>query len=482
MVTISGRGFGHGIGMSQWGAYGYATQTSLTYRQILQHYYTGISFGAAPDRSMRVLLQRGMGTTDIGASAAYRVRGLGAGGAAVTRTIPGGSVVSVTWDAVRQRLRLTDGRRVWRWQGPLTFLAGSAKLRLADANQNGSKDVRYRGRLTVLHLNDGLMVVNSLPLERYLYGVVPREMPASWPRTALEVQAVAARSYALSTLKAGQPFDVYCTTSSQVYNGFDGWGGEQPGSTAAVNDTAGVVGEYGGRIITAFFFSTSGGRTESIQNAWPGSSPQPYLVGVDDPYESASPYHASWPEGPIYRTAAQVTADLGVYAASGNPDGVDGTLRTLAVTRRGFSPRIVTAYVVGSGGSHAITGSDLRLALRPAQGQPKGLRSAWFSLTTMSISPSGVNAASIAPGGRVTLAGRIYPAVAGGKVTLDFRSGGGAWQTLDVAITDDSEVLPGGATATYSSYALSVAPQVTTEYYFSSAQARSPHAVVTVAP
>lgn len=481
MVTIAGRGFGHGIGMSQWGAYGYAKKTSLSYKQILRHYYAGVSFGATPNRSIRVLLQRGMGAAHITAAATYSVRGLNASGATVTRSVPGGRVTTVTWDGAQQKYRLTDGARIWRWNGPLTFLAGSTKLRLVDANQNGSRDVRYRGSLTVRHLADGLMVVNTLPLERYLYGVVPREMPASWPFTALKVQAVAARTYALATLNSGQPFDVYCTTRSQVYDGFDGSSGEQPGSTAAVQATAGVIVVYGGSPITAYFFSTSGGKTESIQNAWPGSSAVPYLVGVSDPYEPATGYHSSWPENPMHRTAAQVTADLGAYADPGNRDGVDGTLRTIVVTDKGFSPRIVTAYVVGSGGAHAITGPDLRAALRPASGQPRGLRSTWFSVRTMSIDPSGSAAASIPPDGSVTLSGRVYPAVSSGQVTLNYFRGG-TWQTLTVPVVDGSEPLPGGATATYSAYSLAASPPATTEYYFSAGSAVSPRAVVSVSP
>jgi stage II sporulation protein D len=405
-----------------------------------------------------------------------------ASGATVTRSVPGGRVTSVTWDKALLKFRLSDGARIWRWNGPLTFLAGSAKLRFVDANQNGSADVRYRGSLTVRHESDGLMVINTLPLERYLYGVVPREMPASWPARALRVQAVAARTYALATLNAGLPFDVYCTTRSQVYDGFDGSGGEQPGSTAAVQATAGVIATYGGDPIAAFFFSTSGGKTENIEDAWPGSAPRPYLVGVSDPYEPASGYHSSWPENPIRRTAARVAADLGAYADPGNPDGVDGTLRTIVVTDKGFSPRIVTAYVVGSNGAHAISGPSLRGALRPADGKPKGLRSTWFTVRTMSIDPSGAGAASIAPGDSVTLSGRVYPAVASGQVTLNYRRAGGAWQTLTVTAVQGSEPLPGGADASYSAYSFNASPPTTTEYYFSTGQAQSPRATVTVTP
>ena len=480
MVTIVGRAFGHGIGMSQWGAYGYATRTSLGYKGILRHYYKGIGFGTTPDRGIRVLLNRGLGTARVTAATTYTAAGRSASGANVSRSVPGGRVTVVTWDQSRLRYRLTDGIRIWLWKGPITFRAGSAKLRYVDANQNGSANVRYRGSLTVRREVDGLMVVNTLTLERYLYGVVPREMPASWPVRALRAQAVAARTYALATLNTGQPFDVYCTTRSQVYDGYDGSGGEQPGSTAAVQATAGVIAMYGGRPIAAYFFSTSGGETESIQNAWPGSSSVPYLVGVDDPREPDTGYHSSWPENPMRRTAAQVAADLGAYG-SGNPDGVEGTLRTILVTRRGSSPRIVTAFVVGSLGAHAITGPDLRANLRPAAGAPKGLRSTWFTVKTMSIAPSGAAAASIAPGGSIVLSGRVYPAATGGHVTLNYLRSG-ATSSITVNAVAGSESLPGGATATYSAYRFTASPPETTQYWFSSGQGVSPRATVTVAP
>ena len=110
-----------------------------------------------------------------------------------------------------------------------------------------------------------------------------------------------------------------------------------------------------------------------------------------------------------------MTADLGAFADPGNPDGVDGALRTIVVTARGYSPRIVTAYVVGNSGAHAITGPNLRGALRPSDGKPKGLRSTWFTVTTMSIDPSGAAAASIPPGGSVALRGRSIPPSRAGR-------------------------------------------------------------------
>ena len=133
-----------------------------------------------------------------------------------------------------------------------------------------------------MHSGSGFKVVNRLLLEGYLRGVVPRESPSSWPQAALRAQAVAARSYAVRGIKDQGDFDLYCTVASQVYNGYDG---EADSTNAAVKATAGVVPTSGGRPIVAYFFSTSGGHTENIENVW-GGSPVPYLKGVSDPYDT----------------------------------------------------------------------------------------------------------------------------------------------------------------------------------------------------
>jgi stage II sporulation protein D len=139
-------------------------------------------------------------------------------------------------------------------------------------------------------------LVNVVGLDDYLLGVVPREMPASWgddSLAALVAQAVAARSYALATLKPTANYDLFDDDRSQVYGGV---AAEDPRTTRAVQSTRGTVLTYDGAVITAFFFSTSGGRTEDVQNVF-RSGPRPYLVSVPDPYDRISPYH-DWPDPP----------------------------------------------------------------------------------------------------------------------------------------------------------------------------------------
>src|SRR5205823_1138865 len=159
-------------------------------------------------------------------------------------------------------------------------------------------------------------------------GVVPREMPSAWEAEALKAQAVAARSYALANLHAGGSFDVYSDTRSQVYGGI---AAEQPSTNDAVAATAGEVVLYDGDVADTLFFSTSGGRTASIEDVWPRAEPQPYLVAVPDPYDTASPYH-NWTQtitGSTLARQLRVPGALVDVQTTLNPSGRVATLTAL---------------------------------------------------------------------------------------------------------------------------------------------------------
>ena len=148
-------------------------------------------------------------------------------------------------------------------------------------------------------------VVNTVGLEQYLWGVVPSEMPDTWPAEALKSQAIVARTYALTHLQnGGGDFDVYPDTRSQVYGGISA---ESDPARDAVNGTAGQVVLYKGELAQTFFFSSSGGRTANVQDVW-SSKPTPYLVSVPDPYDTLSPYH-DW--GPLKFGALRLGKRLG---------------------------------------------------------------------------------------------------------------------------------------------------------------------------
>jgi stage II sporulation protein D len=194
-------------------------------------------------------------------------------------------------------------------------------------------------------------------------GVVAGEMPSSWPLEALKAQAVTARTYALATRKTTGLFDQYPDTRSQVYRGVTG---ESVRSDAAVAQTAGRALFYGGEPAVTYYFSTSGGHTENVEFSFVGSLAKPWLVGVEDPYDSQSPYHR-WK---VPTTAARLDAAL----------GAPGRFKQVKVLDRGVSPRVVRARVIGSGGSHVLTGPQIRARL--------GLRDTWFTFVRASTSVS----------------------------------------------------------------------------------------------
>ena len=112
--------------------------------------------------------------------------------------------------------------------------------------------------------------VRKVPLETYIRGVVANEMSPSWPLAALEAQAIASRTYALTAHSGNGAFDVYSDTRSQVYRGRSS---ETPQSNLAVKATAGQIVTYAGQPAITYFFASSGGMTESIQYGFPGSAP-----------------------------------------------------------------------------------------------------------------------------------------------------------------------------------------------------------------
>lgn len=137
----------------------------------------------------------------------------------------------------------------------------------------------YRGSLEIVSYEQGLTIVNELPLEEYLYSVVPSEMPTSYGKESLKVQAVCARSYAYNQLLtnqySGYGAHVDDSTSFQVYNNVE----ENESSIEAVRDTYGKVLDYDGEVITAYYFSTSCGYTSSASEVWMNNTPLEYLTG-----------------------------------------------------------------------------------------------------------------------------------------------------------------------------------------------------------
>ena len=171
----------------------------------------------------------------------------------------------------------------------------------------------------------------------------PLRCPRAGRAQALQAQAVAARTYAITTGVGAAGYDLYSDTRSQAYGGV---GAETAPTDAAVTATAGQVVTYAGKPVVTYFFASSGGHTESVQNVWAGSTPEPWLTGVPDPYDSAGgdPYH-QWTRR-LSLAAAQ--ARLGAQ--------VRGNLLGITVTQHGSSPRILRAVIAGTAGPTTVTG------------------------------------------------------------------------------------------------------------------------------
>ncbi len=140
-----------------------------------------------------------------------------------------------------------------------------------------AKNKWYRGELIVYAYNKKLTVINRLPMEEYLLGVVPSEMPVSWNIEALKAQAIAARSYATANMnkRGSRGYDLVDTPLDQAYGGASA---ETKKTNLAVIETKGIVLTYKGKVIPAYYHASSGGRTVSSGAAW--ATDMPYLKSV----------------------------------------------------------------------------------------------------------------------------------------------------------------------------------------------------------
>jgi stage II sporulation protein D len=346
-VVIDGRGWGHGVGMSQWGAQGYAREEGRDHRFILAHYYTGSDLGSAPATRMRVRLKSARSPKISGAT-----RAVSGGRRVRLRDDRGYRFQALDADRVAV-IDSTTGRTRARLRVPVTVTGGASTL-LHGAAENGRSNGLYRGRMVLTRSGGRVLAVNHVALEHYLYGVVPAEMPADWEAEALKAQAVVARSYALTSRSSGLPWDVFADVRSQVYGGVLA---EIASSTAAVRATRGEVVTVGGEVAQTFFFSTSGGRTASNEEGF-GGAPLSYLRSVDDPHDNLSPVH-TWTARFSRREAQRKLGAL-----------VSGRLRGLRVASRSPSGRAATVLVEGSRGDQTVSAASVRTAL--------GLRSTWL--------------------------------------------------------------------------------------------------------
>jgi stage II sporulation protein D len=276
-------------------------------------------------------------------------------------------------DRIRFGLAGTQGVAVL---GPLFVLPSDGSFVVWDGK-------RYRGTLVLSATDSGLFVVNHLPMDSYLRGVVPLEIGSRTAAefAAVQAQAVAARTYAYKHLTSSRAFDMYATVQDQVYGGIDA---EKPQSDSAITTTADVVVLYNGQPITTPYHSTCGGSTAAVSEVWYDQPDQPYLRPVSDRIPGTNNFYCdpsprfSWTQS---YDAAGLRAVMEKYLASYTkaPKNGVGKITDIREQGRTASGRIAALTVQTETGSYTLRGNDIRFVLR----DPKGaiLNSTFFSFT-----------------------------------------------------------------------------------------------------
>jgi SpoIID/LytB domain protein len=351
-VTFYGKGFGHGVGLSQYGAQGYATGAAgpaLTGEQIVAHYYPGtqltvVDSATNPRGPMRVLLSSpsSSGSASCGSPFmnTWLVNARSAGGFSVVNEAQGNAVVGVASANVTYQIAVKgSGVSVYDQSAnpPALKYSGPGPVTLVPTDLNSPITVQEKGEFfhgKLQFKNDGggnLRVVNYVGYDDYVKGVIPKEMPAGWHLEAYKAQALAARSYGFTSSVPTRDYDVRDDQIDQCYGGATV---ETSASIAAVAATAGKVITYNGAAIRAYFSSSSGGYTVAV-GCWNHGTTcapsDPWLVAVPDPADLAvtvptTNKHASWT---VTFTSAQIRQAVLSYK------GIDiGTLLSTDVSNQ----------------------------------------------------------------------------------------------------------------------------------------------------
>ncbi|HVS69543.1 MAG TPA: SpoIID/LytB domain-containing protein [Mycobacteriales bacterium] len=407
VYTIQGHGFGHGHGLSQWGAYGAAKVADLSSNQILHFYYPHTTLATKPvTQEVRVLL-----TAAAAPSKGYLE----------FEPAAGLTVAPQTGDAIvlPEQTDAGDPIDLWRLRksaATISLRAHSAKgwsvvkpdvgvvatisdpdalIAVVQPNGATTKTIRYRGQLVAQLQSAKLQVVNDVLVESYLRSVVPSEMPRTWTAAALQAQAVAARTYtwrALASPKAAW-YDIDGDTRDQAYGGL---GAESTKTDAAIHATAGeVIVDSTGAAIFAQYSSADGG--------WTVSGGQSYLPAKRDPYDGAVPNGShSW------STTIPATAIAAAYPSV-------GTVQRLVITGRdghgAWGGRVTSISVVGSDATKTLTGSGFAGEF--------GLRSTWFRAMPAPGAPTAV--AASASGHTVTVTWKAPSPISGAAAVTGYR-------------------------------------------------------------
>jgi SpoIID/LytB domain protein len=370
--TVRGAGFGHGWGMSQYGAYGAAVR-GLTWQQILAFYYPGTVQTTLSQRTIRVWI-----TADKDGDLRVRpASGLKITSGSKSYQLPTGSTYQ-SWRISRSgsgyKLQYQTSSGAWKTRntglGTGTWKASTSSGIVTVIMPGGSRR-EYRGTVSLVKRGSSGRTVNTVSMENYVRSVVPSEMPTSWALEAVKAQTVAARTYAakLRSRATSSGYDICDTTACQVYSGYARTIGgkrtvrETSRGNEATKATANVILSYRGSIALTQFASSNGGAA--------ARGDYPYLAAHPDGFDGVIKSQA-WTKN---ITAAAVARKWSV-----------GTVQKIQITARdgsgSWGGRVRSMKIIGSKRTVTITGGAFRSAF--------GLRSTLFTLGGSSgpISPS----------------------------------------------------------------------------------------------
>lgn len=376
--TITGAGWGHGIGLSQYGAKGWA-EHGKTGSWIAAYYYPGTTVGTMPPVTIDV---------DIDNDTIH-------GKTANNGYVHTSWTIRPGYEGAQLQLSGSQSVTLLDANGPYLVQGAGSTIVIKDKNGNGvsgspftgtltmtpkggpspqltqiqslsgpfdHSGVRYRGTMRLTASGGKVRLINRLSQNDYLFGVVPRESPSSWPIESLKAQAIVARSYSYP------PGVKYCTTRDQVYNGHSRGSRTSPtmheaaSSNSAVTATTGQCVLFKGALVKTYFHSTSGGYTANIEDVWLGATPSEYYRGVPDPYCGSvlNPWTS-----PLSFTGLTLASKL-APAISGEPAGAGSTMwvKSLGLERAypsGFVRRVDITWSNGS--VTGLSGDAFRSAL-----------------------------------------------------------------------------------------------------------------------
>lgn len=327
---MTGRGWGHSVGMTQWGAKGMA-EKGFKYEDILKYYYTGVDFEVKDTSSqdIRVLLKLSTPQGEFSSSEDYKIVDKTTSETLLQSQALSGTTISFE----NEEFIIKNGNKEIRTKNEV-IVEGASTIAF-----NG---LRYYG---VLEVSKGsastVSIINRVNLEVYLRGVVPHEISPSWPQESIKAQILAARTYSLKRIQPSNKFDVYDNVTSQVYKGAVG---EHTLVNQLIDGTKGQVITYSGKLIDALYSASAGGHTVDAADVW--GNHVPYLIGKPDPYDN-SKYMQNW-----WKYSVTVN-DLSRYFPE------VGTLKKIVVLEM-KKERPSKIKVVGDKGEKTLTGTEFR--------------------------------------------------------------------------------------------------------------------------